>query len=423
MRMPTGRPPHIPLLSTLFITYNGLLDPLGGSQILPYLISIASHPRELHVISFEKPERFANGADALSTELSRRGIDWHPLQFTSRAGKLGKAWDLLRMYTTALVLQMRHRFGIVHCRSYLAMQTGCFLRRITGVKTIFDMRGLWVDDRLEGDLWPQDKWIYRQIYRTYKRIERRLLECADSIVVLTHRVVPEIHRIAPEATASLTVIPCCADFDHFDGPDAASRSTVRRELGVPSDALMLSYLGSIGTVYLLEDMLRLFQLTAQSRREDDVHLLLITQDWGPKEEELLSNLGLGNLRSRIHVRPANRQEVPRFLGASDVTLSFRRSTYSQQACSPTKLAEAFAMGIPAISNAGIGDVEAITRNLDAGFIVDLTDPDALSKVAVEMETIAAKGGSGLRERARTTLGLEVAQERYRKLYGDLDETA
>lgn len=36
---------------SLFITYDGLLDPLGGSQILPYLYSISVHPRGVHVIS------------------------------------------------------------------------------------------------------------------------------------------------------------------------------------------------------------------------------------------------------------------------------------------------------------------------------------------------------------------------------------
>ncbi len=181
----------------LFITYDGLLDPLGGSQILPYLYSIAGHPRQLHIVSFEKPGRFERGKSALRDELGKRDIGWTPLTFTSRMGKLGKAWDLLKMYATALRLQRRYRFDIAHCRSYPAMQVGCFLRRFTGVKTIFDMRGLWVDDRVEGNLWPQERWLYRQLYRYYKRLERRLLECADAVVVLTERVVPEIRRLAP----------------------------------------------------------------------------------------------------------------------------------------------------------------------------------------------------------------------------------
>ncbi len=406
--------------SVLFITYDGLLDPLGGSQILPYIYSIAEHPRLVHVISFEKPARFREGGDNLKKELRDKGVNWTPLSFTSRLGKLGKAWDLSQMYRVALGLQLRHKFGYVHCRSYQAMQVGYFLRRITGVKTIFDMRGLWVDDRVEGSLWPQDKWVYRQLYRYYKRAERRMLESSDAVVVLTDRVVPEIQSLAPKMKAELTVIPCCADFDHFDGIHEQAKSAVRRELEISDNALLLSYLGSLGTVYLLKDMLRLFEKIARQRSEP-VHLLLITRDWGPEHESLLERLGLSDLRNRIHIRPASREEVPAVLGSSDIMMSFRRPTYSQQACSPTKLAEAFALGIPAISNAGVGDVDRITKELDAGIVVDLEDEAALDNVVQELDATISKGGVGLRERARKTLGLEIAKERYRKLYANLEQ--
>ena len=57
--------------SALFITYDGLLDQLGGSQILPYLYDIAKHPRPLHILSFEKPDRFAAGANELRAKLTQ----------------------------------------------------------------------------------------------------------------------------------------------------------------------------------------------------------------------------------------------------------------------------------------------------------------------------------------------------------------
>ena len=403
---------------TLFITYDGLLDPLGGSQILPYLYLIADHPRHLHILSFEKAYRFSNGESALRRELETRGIGWTPLTFTSQMGKMGKMWDLLRMYAMAVRLQRRYRFGIAHCRSYPAMQVGCLLRRFTGVKTIFDMRGLWVDDRVEGNLWPQDRRLYRWLYRYYKQLERRLLKCADAVVVLTDRVVPEIHRLAPGMHAPVAVIPCCADFVHFSGVSLTAKLAVRADIGIDKDALVISYLGSLGTVYLLDDMFRLFETVARQR--DDAHLLLITHDWSPQHEARLVDSSLADLRHRIHVRSAHRDEVPRLLGASDLMLSFRRSTYSQMACSPTKLAEAFALGIPAISNAGVGDIDAITQELDAGVVIDLNDPTAFEHVAGDLDGILAKGGERLRQCSREYLGLERAQRAYRDVYAQLE---
>lgn len=404
--------------SVLFIAYDGLLDQLGGSQILPYLRGIAAHPRYVHIVSFEKPARFAVGAEKMRNDLARDGIGWTPVPFTSSFGKLGKLWDLGRMYATCLRLQLKYKFGIVHCRSYLSMQVGSFLHRLTGVKAIFDMRGLWVDERVDGGLWNQDRWLNRVIYRTYKRIERELLASASHVVVLTRRVLPELKRLSPGMTAPVTVIPCCADFEHFVMPGEDMRQAVRQALGIGSDALVLSYLGSLGTWYMLDEMLRLFATAANQR--EDVHLLLITKDWRDVEHEaLLDTMGLSHLRGRIHVRSASRDEVPGLMAASDIMLSFIKPAYSKMGSCPTKLAEAFALGIPVISNVNVGDVEQITEELDAGATFDLSDAQAFERLAGMLDQIKAKGGPDLRLRARKYFGLEVAESLYRQVYDEI----
>lgn len=405
-------------LSALFITYDGLLDPLGGSQILPYLRNIARHPRPLHIVSFEKPDRFSAGAEQLDVQLAAAGIGWTPLSFTMRLGKLGKLWDLGCMYVACLRLQCQHRFGVIHCRSYQAMQVGALLSRLTGARTIFDMRGLWADERVDGGLWVQDRWLNRMAYQSYKRIEKGLLASASHVVALTDRVVPELRRLSMGMTAPVTVIPCCADFDHFVMQADATRQAMRAELGIAPGALVLSYLGSLGTWYMLDEMLRLFAAAAHQR--DDVQLLFITRDWRDEHEKLLNTMGLQALRHRIHVRPASRDQVPMLLGASDIMLSFIKPAYSKMASSPTKLAEAFALGIPVISNAGVGDVDQITHDLDAGAVIDLSNAKAFDKLAAELDSIRAKGGPGLRTRARASFGLEVAEESYRQVYAELE---
>lgn len=405
----------------LFVTYDGLLDPLGGSQILPYLKGIAAHPRPLHILSFEKPDRFAQGAQRLLAELSALGIGWTPLSFTTSAGKLGKLWDLARMYLTAIRLQREHRFSIIHCRSYQAMQVGCLLKRLMGAKTLFDMRGLWVDERVDGGIWHQDRWLDRLAYGVYKRIEKRLLACADHVIALTEKVVPELRRLSPSMKSRVTVIPCCADFEHFTVPTESQRLTVRAELGLPADARVMAYLGSLGTWYMLEDMLRLF---AQAQAHwGNVYLLLVTRDWRAEHDALLFEMGLASLRERIQVRPATRAEVPALLGCADVMLSFIKPAYSKMASSPTKLAEAFAVGVPAISNRGIGDVDEMTRALDAGALVDLTQAESVNSVVASLDAIAATGGAALRERARAALGLEVAESHYRRVYQELEQAS
>lgn len=415
---PPGVDRAAPPGAALFITYDGLLDPLGGSQILPYVRGIAAHPRPVHVLSFEKPERYEAGGVALRRQLAEAGIGWTAVPFSRRFGKLGKARDLLRMQLAALQLQLRHRFAIVHCRSYQAMQAGALLGRLTGARTIFDMRGLWVDERIDGAIWQAERKIDRLLFRHYKRIERRLLERADHIISLTGRAIPELHMLAPGLRAPLTIIPCCADFGHFVPPPVDQRRATRERLAIAPGARVIGYLGSLGTWYMLEEMLEFLKLAAV-RRPDTV-LLLITRDWNAECEQLVERIGGASLRARVRIQPASRDEVPGLLGACDVLLSLIKPAYSKLASSPTKLAEAHALGLPAISNHGIGDVAEQTARLRAGLVFDLAEPDGLQRAADMLDSVIALGGSGLRERAAGELDLAIAHQRYRAVYAALD---
>ena len=406
--------------SVLFISYDGLLDPLGGSQILPYLHSIRQHPRPLHILSYEKPARFNAGGELLKAELASSGIGWTPLSFTTRFGRLGKLCDLSRMYEVALYLQLKHRFGVIHCRSYQAMQVGALLRKLTGVKVLFDMRGLWVDERVDGDIWKLDNSIDASIFKLYKRVEGSLLLSASHIVALTERVVPELYKLSPDMSAPISVIPCCADFEHFILPTAKQRMATRKELGLPENAFVLSYLGSLGTWYMLEEMLQLFGQAATERK--DVHFLLITKDWREEHEALIIALGLSHLRTLIHVHEAKRDQVPSYIGCSDLMLSFIKPAYSKIASSPTKIAEALAVGVPVVSNAGIGDIDDMTARLKAGAVIDLDKPDSLSDIVSSLDSLKKMGGPNLRARAKSELDLHVAELSYKKIYEQLEQT-
>ncbi len=403
--------------SSLFISYDGLLDPLGGSQILPYVKSIAQHPRPVHVLTFEKPDRLALGELEMRRHLEQIGIAWTPLLFT-RGGKLAKLKDLSMMYVKALVLQRQHRFRIVHARSYQAAQVGCFLKRIFSVKVVFDMRGLWVDERVDGGLWRLDRWVDRMAYRWYKRVERRLLSCADHVVLLTKRLLPELIKLAPDMNAGISVIPCCADFAHFRILSLEAKLAVRERLGIAPDAFVLSYLGSLGTWYMLDDMIRFFIQAARVR--PNLQFLLITRDWGTEQTQLLKDLGGAEFEARMRVVSASRDEVPDLVGASDIMLSFIKPAYSKLASSPTKLAEAYACGIPTICNSGVGDVDAQVAQLDAGVIVDLTNPDSVRDVIARLDGIRQVGGKPLRARAERVLDLTVAADVYRRVYQALE---
>ncbi len=407
----------ITIKSVLFITYDGLLDPLGGSQILPYLYGIAAHPRPVHILSFEKLERLAEGREALKHYLEIRGITWTPLSFTRRYGVFGKVWDLVRMYYWGIHLVFTQKSKVIHTRGHAPAQIGLLLKRLFGAELIFDFRGLWVDERVDKGGWDMQRLSHRLQYRHFKKIEQTLLANADQIVVLTQAVVSEVIRLGAATAEKITVIPCCADFDHFPLATSYCRESARTSIGIPNDALVLGYLGSVGGMYMPERYLRLIELAVADNKQ--VHALIITQDIVKINEIISSGFPVG-LHSCIHVRSANRAEIPDLISAMDVLIAFARPSYARISMSPTKLAECFAVGIPAICNFGVGDVAEVILKLDAGIVVNADSGEDLEKVVNQLEEICTLGGRRLREAARKQLGLEVATARYRSVYSKLD---
>ena len=87
--------------------------------------------------------------------------------------------------------------------------------------------------------------------------------------------------------------------------------------------------------------------------------------------------------------------MPVLLGAADIGIAFKQNSFAQTACSPTKLGEMMAMGIPVIVNRGVGDVDSVIDDTGAGVVVDRFDRQAMVE-AVE----AAEHPSWTRDRIR-----------------------
>ena len=87
----------------LYLTRNGLLEPLGQSQILPYMKGLSSIA-SITLVSFEKP---ADSADlqALSSvqcQCQRSGIRWIQLRFRSKPRPWAPALAILQLGLVAL---------------------------------------------------------------------------------------------------------------------------------------------------------------------------------------------------------------------------------------------------------------------------------------------------------------------------------
>ncbi len=78
----------------LYLSYDGLTDQLGQSQILPYLCGLSARGFSITIVSFEKPERFATGRQEIETLCTSNGLRWVPLLYHRRPPVLSTLYDL-----------------------------------------------------------------------------------------------------------------------------------------------------------------------------------------------------------------------------------------------------------------------------------------------------------------------------------------
>lgn len=400
----------------LYITYDGLTDPLGQSQVLPYLVGLAGVGHRITVLSCEKPQRMAQDGDRIRRQCDAAGIGWTPLAYHKRPPILSSALDAAALQRAALRLHRQQRFDIVHCRSYIPARAGLALKRRFGVKLLFDMRGFWPDEKVEGNNWPLANPLYRAVYRYFKRLESRLLRGADHIVSLTEAGKAQL-LTRPELAhdpAPVTVIPCCVDFDHFPLATAERRKSARDRLAIPADAHVLAYLGSLGSWYMLEEMLDFFNV--YQSRHDAARFLFVTPDEPQPIRDAAAERGIDP--ERIVIAAATRAEVPGLLAAADLGIFFIKPVFSKTASSPTKMGEMLAVGLPIIANAGVGDVEAMVEDMECGVAVRDFTNDGFAAALVRLGSLDGSPEER-RSKALPWFDVKLGIERYDRVYRSL----
>jgi len=405
----------------LYLSYDGMCDQLGASQVLPYLFGLAERGHEISLVSFEKPERGFEERTAVQKACTAAGISWHPLPYHKRPPVLSSMYDVRRMARTAERLHAEHRFDLVHCRSYLPALVGLQMKRRHGVPFVFDMRGFWADERVDGRIWNLSNPLLRAVYRYFKRKEAEFLGEAVHVVSLTEegRNVVLARRPNPAAGPPISVIPCCVDFSAFAAVRAEDRASARHLLGIPKDAKVAAYLGSFGSWYMVDEMFDFFRV--QLERAPDSIFLIVSRD--PATHIEAAAVARGVPPDKLVIRSASRSEVPTFIAAADYGLFFIMPVFSKKASSPTKMGEFLALELPMVTNGDVGDVSRIMNETGAGVVVEAFADQAYRNALADLEALAPDMQQW-RKAAHRWFDLDAGIEEYDAIYrGVLDAAA
>ena len=281
------------------------------------------------------------------------------------------------------------------------------------------MRGFWADERIDGKIWRLNNPVYRSIYNYFKRKEKQFLQESDAIISLTENGKKEILTWTDLniPSAKITIIPCCADLSHFSlkSLDDQKVEIIRQETQIKEKDFVLSYLGSVGTWYLLDEMLQFFKrllLVKTSAR-----FLFITPDDKSIIMEAAKRLAIDV--NKLIVLEAKREDIPAYISLSTISIFFIKPAYSKKASSPTKMGEIMGLGITVITNSGVGDVDGIIEKTGAGALVkDFTNSHFDSAIE-QIDDLLKIEKSRITSVAKEYFSLEMGVEKYSEVYGKL----
>lgn len=393
--------------SVLYLTRNGLLEPLGQSQIWPYLRGL-SRDHRITLISFEKPGDRCDPAaiQRMHNQCLSHGIRWIPLQFRSKPRPWAPALAVPQLALVAFWQWRRQeRPQLVHARSYVPAAIALLLHRLTGVPFIFDMRALWPEELITAGHLPRSSMMHRALLW----LERRCLEEASSVVSLTQAAVGYLKEKYPRELAlqRFCVIPTCADLQRFQPIEPAR-----------GDTLVIGCIGTMLSGWFLIDWLRAF-LEAFARVGPQARFELISRE--PPAAILQALRPDPSWAGSVFIASATPEQMPEIVRKHDASVMFFTSGLSKLGSSPTRMAEVLGCGRPVVANVGVGDIEPIVSKHRVGVLARNQERDEMESCV--MKLLALMQDPDLNNRCRRTaeqlFSLDHGTNAYDQLYKEI----
>lgn len=391
----------------LYITYDGLCDQLGQSQILPYLTKLNKN-YSIKILSYEKISNLSEDKISYINE----NFKWTYKYFKKNISRLKKFIEYVNLFIELLFIIKKNKIEICHCRGYVPALIIYFTSFFFNIKIIFDIRGFWPEEKIDNKQIKIEKKIDYLIFWLMKLLERKIIKKSNHIVVLTDKA----KKIISKKNNNITVIPCATDFEKFDNLTIKNSNNLSNILDIKNfkKYKVFCYLGSTTGIYMYREMLRYFKLLKTKNK--NVFFLIITKDIAYSEKILLDKK-FKFIKNYVKIISLERDQIPLYLNNCYAMIAFIKNSYARNAMSPVKVSEAFASNLPVIINNNIGDIDNHLIKFNIGFSVNIYDLKSIKKSILDIDNL--KNKKFLRDEAYKVYDINQAIEKYSLIYSNL----
>jgi glycosyltransferase involved in cell wall biosynthesis len=395
-------------MTILYVCYQSVREPLTHTQVIAYLKGLTGPTRQIVLFTFEPESMSPERQMEIRQELCRFGIEWRWLRYHKRPTLPATLFDIFAGIAYGARLVRKSNIQVIHARSHVPGVMALALKWLTGVRMVLDFRGLMAEEYVDAQVWRPNGFLFKLA----KRTERRLMNAADSVIVLTERARRMLEEWYPSELASkpVRVIPCCV---------VAGGDTKQRPASTASP-VTLAYCGKLGGLYAAPEMARFVRIASEIVNNLQFHVW--TQSDARIARKAAHDEGIAGITTIGSLPPSD--VVTHLAKTCDAALSFIRPCFSKQASSPTKVAEYLAGGLPVIVTGGIGDLDEIVLGEGVGIVLPEFSDDVYREAAQRLLCLLAD--RALRSRcvavARKYFDLEqIGWARYRAIYDELTQ--
>lgn len=385
-------------LKITYFSYDGILEPLGNSQVLSYLLHL-SKDFDIVLFSFEKEVDFKDikRLEYFENLCSNNNIVWNKSSFVC-SGIL-KYFNPLKY----LLFLLRNLFVIsdtIHARSFIPAFAAYLISFIKiNCKYIYDMRGYWIEEKIDTNILKRNSILCKVLIL----IDKRIMIRASHIVTLSNISKSYLRNKFDFNSSKISTIYTCTDTNKF--------RILEKNVG----GICFGYVGTTVGWYLFDKTLDFISIAFRVIPYSTFKI--VTRD---NKEFIIRQLVNKNIDiSRVTIKSADFECIQNEFAEINVAVFFIKESFSKTASMPTKFGEFLAAGIPCVVNGQIGDMASIIKeHPQCGYIVDQFSLDSYDTILRSiLSTII--DSEVCRNVAISKFGLDLGVTYYRNVYNQV----